>query len=241
LHAAGATLLHCPTIEIVPPESFAALDNALQQLSASNCHYDWVLFTSKNAVTAVIERLAAQGQPATRLNQCQILAVGKATAQALQHSGVTVTLVPTEFNAEGAVAALHDYCGAQLATSRFLFPRAAAGREVLVTALQNRGATVDLVVAYDTQTPAALAQVLPAILQQIPDITVFTSPSTWWNFGESIDPTKLTEVLSNTAIACIGPVTAAAVVAAGFQPAIIPAQATAPALSAAIAQYWASR
>ncbi|HYG10192.1 MAG TPA: uroporphyrinogen-III synthase, partial [Pyrinomonadaceae bacterium] len=42
----GARVVACPTIEIVEPESFALLDEAIEHLYG----YDWLIFTSTNGV-----------------------------------------------------------------------------------------------------------------------------------------------------------------------------------------------
>ena len=46
LKALGAIPILIPTIEIISPETYAPLDDALAQLG----QYDWLIFTSANAV-----------------------------------------------------------------------------------------------------------------------------------------------------------------------------------------------
>ena len=52
LRELGASVIELPVIEIVPPDSFDPLDNALRQLD----EYDWLILTSANTVQVLVER-----------------------------------------------------------------------------------------------------------------------------------------------------------------------------------------
>jgi uroporphyrinogen III methyltransferase / synthase len=234
----GFEVLHCPTIEIVEPSSYEPLDNAIRDLS----HYDWVIFTSRNGVNAFLARLKNLGRDVSDLAGNKILAVGSSTAATLEKAGIKVTLVPEQFRAEGALTSLKSFYGndSLLAGRRFLFPRAAQGRELLVVELERSGARVDLVEAYRTQAPAGARERLLEILSggNPIDVVVFTSPSTIQNMAEMLSPESLSSVLKDCAVACIGPVTAAAARDYGLEPAVCPEESTAIGLANAIKDFF---
>ncbi|MCA1616754.1 MAG: uroporphyrinogen-III synthase, partial [Acidobacteria bacterium] len=139
----GARVIACPAIEIVEPESFAALDEAIDQLFG----YDWIVFTSANGVEFFLRRLAARGTDVTALDGLRVCAVGPATAERLAEAHAHVDVVPEQFKAEGVFAALESYLGGRAAFDRlnFLLPRAAAARDYLPRALAEAGARADVV------------------------------------------------------------------------------------------------
>jgi uroporphyrinogen III methyltransferase / synthase len=236
----GALVLHCPTIEIVEPASYELLDRAIEDLS----RYDWIIFTSKNAVNAFMGRLKSAGKDQTAAMGRKVLAVGSSTAAALERAGLGVTLVPEKFRAEGALSSLRAYYGddSLLGDCRFLFPRAAQGRELLVVELEKLGARVDLVEAYRTESPAgAREKLLEIFSNQSIDAVVFTSPSTIQNMAEMLSPEPLSAVLQASAVACIGPVTAGAARDCGLEAAICPSESSATALALAIKDFFESR
>src|ERR671932_39567 len=105
LEAAGARVVACPTIEIVAPESYAELDEAIENLFG----YDWLVFTSANAVEHFLRRLAALGRDACELDSLRVCAVGEATSERLVAAHVHVDVVPQKIQAEGVFDALETY------------------------------------------------------------------------------------------------------------------------------------
>jgi uroporphyrinogen III methyltransferase / synthase len=204
LRALGATPVLCPTIQIAPPESFDSLDRAIAELAA----YDWVIFTSVNGVRFFLERLTALGYDAPQsFAGLRIAAIGPATAQALSEQGLVPSFVPARFVAEGILEEIGDVAG-----QRILLPRADIARKALVEGLRARGAAVDEVTAY--RTVAAEAD-LP--VDRV-DLITFTSPSTVRNFVALFDSStrSLADFLTGARVACIGPITAQAARAEGF-------------------------
>ena len=180
LRALGAETIELPTIEIAG-EPLGDLTPAA---------YDWVVFTSVNAV----ERVFAGLRDARAFGAAQVAAVGPGTAGALAARGVVADLVPASAVAEALVEAFPAGAG------RVLLPQAAAARPVLAEGLRAKGWTVDVVEAYRTvparPTDEALAEAAKA------DAIAFTSSSTvtsWLALGATLPPV----------VACIGPVTAA--------------------------------
>src|ERR671938_191906 len=147
----GARVIYCPTIEIVEPESYAPLDQAIENLYG----YDWLIFTSVNGVDFFLRRLAALDHDVGELDELRVCAIGAATAERLHAAHVHVDLVPEQFKAEGVFAALEAYLGGRQHFNRLnvLIPRAAVARDFLPLALADAGARVDTVPVYRTVPP----------------------------------------------------------------------------------------
>jgi uroporphyrinogen III methyltransferase/synthase len=139
----GARLVACPTIEIVPPESYKRLDEAIADLFG----YDWLILTSTNGVEHFLRRLAEAGKGVEELDSLRVCAIGAATAERLAEAHVHVDVVPDKFQAEGVFDALAAYVGGVdgLRHLNFLLPRAAVARDFLPRALEDAGARVDVV------------------------------------------------------------------------------------------------
>lgn len=199
LRALGADPIEYPTIRILPPEDgYTALDAAL----ATTPGPDWLLFTSANAVAATFDRLGAAGRDARALANTRVAAIGPGTADALRKQGIRADFVPTEAVAETVLA---EFPG-EVAGLRMLMPRAAAGRDTLPDGLRARGATVEVVPAYQTVPDAESAESLrEALAAGAVDIITFTSASTVTNFVDALGEVALPEGVT---LACIGPVTA---------------------------------
>ncbi len=232
LEAAGFRTLLYPAIAIQSPADTAPLDAALGHAR----DYDWLLFTSANAVEAVAQRLQALKLGPDALHGPSIAAVGPATARAVRDGlGLEVALTPPKAVGESLLAALPIAAG-----QRVLLPRAAKARDVLPDGLRARGVRVDVVTAYET-TLGQGGDDLPAALRagQVDAIT-FTSPSTVRHTlirlegeaGLGVD------ALAGIVIACIGPVTADAARQAGLHVDIMPEAYTAPGLVAALKDYY---
>ena len=86
LEAYGARVVACPTIEIVPPASYAQLDEAIENLFG----YDWLVLTSANAVEHFLARLSTAGKDVGELDELHVCAIGEATAARLVEAHVHV-------------------------------------------------------------------------------------------------------------------------------------------------------
>ena len=158
----GAAVVEAPAIEIVP----------LDGPAVSVAGYDLVCLTSPNGVHLLFSRLEAAGLDARALAGTRVAAIGPGTAAALRSHGVSADVVPSErFVAEGLVEALAD-----VPTRRALVARAAEARDVLVEALRERGAEVDVVALYETVAAPLTEDQLSAVGEA--DYVTFTSSST---------------------------------------------------------------
>jgi uroporphyrinogen III methyltransferase / synthase len=206
LEGLGACVIHVPTIEFAPPDSWLSLDSAIQQLA----EYDWIVFTSANAVDFFFHRLRGKlnGKLAPTIQTC---AIGPATARALETAGATANLVASDSRAEGALAAIIEYLGGEerLSGLTFLIPRARIARDVLPVGLRGFGARVDVVEAYQTVIPRVERDgVLRLFEENTIDAITFTSSSTVSNFASIVALEDLSSLLSHSIAFCIGPVTA---------------------------------
>jgi uroporphyrinogen-III synthase len=201
LAAAGATPLLIPAIRIAPLADLRPLDDAIQRLypaSGQAPFYDWLLFTSVNAVAIFWSRYLAVTQAAALRQPVKVAAVGAVTAAALNERGIPISLTPPEFIAEALLAGLGDVAG-----QRILLPRAAAGRREVADWLRERGAWVDDIPLYET-LPAELDAAAQAELARGVDAITFASSSAVRHLHR-LAPA----LLQQTPLVCIGPITAA--------------------------------
>lgn len=240
LESYGARVIVCPTIEITDPESFAPLDEAIENLYG----YDWLIFTSVNGVDYFFRRLEKNGRGIDEVDELRVCAIGAATADHLRERRVHVDVVPEQFKAEGIFQALERYVGGaeHLQGLNFLIPRAAVARDYLPRALEEAGARVDVVAAYRTARPQTSERGrLEAMLAGgAVDCITFTSSSTVTNFAQLFDTTDLSSLLDGVKVACIGDITAKTAADHGLRADIQPGEFTIPALARAIARHFAS-
>ncbi len=193
----GAVPVLVPAIEIVPCPDPAGLDEALQGLAA----FDWIVFTSVNAVTVFCQRLESAGLSTDALGGVRTAAVGPATADALSDVGVSVERMPAEHVGEAVAEALGDVAGL-----RVLLPRAEIAREELPATLRAKGAVVVDISIYRT-LPARIGPLQVAELKQA-DVITFTSGSTVRNLLSGIKRHGGGfAIMKRAHIACIGPKT----------------------------------
>jgi uroporphyrinogen III methyltransferase/synthase len=233
LAAYGAEPVEVPTIQIVPPASWQAIDDAVTRLST----YQWLIFTSVNGVRPFMDRLHVAGKDARALASLRLCAIGPRTAQELGTYGVTPDVVPHKFQAEGVIAAL-GHVG--IRGSHVLIPRAEVAREILPEQLRELGATVEVIPVYRTIVPAVD---VVSLTQQLHDGRVaavtFTSSSTVRNFVEVFGGRDaVRSLVARVVIACIGPITARTAEEYGLTVTVMPAENTVSALAEAIVRYF---
>ncbi|HLI70130.1 MAG TPA: uroporphyrinogen-III synthase [Ktedonobacteraceae bacterium] len=223
LRAAGAIPVELPVIRIVPPEDWMPLDHALHAIARDGA-YDWLIFTSANGVKMVLERLRGLGFGQWVLGNIRIAAIGPATAATLANYGLSASLVPDEYIAESVARGLRreaEQRGETLAGQRILLARAAEARQVLVSELEQAGASVEVVTAYRTlpvtQDDERGREVVTLLRAQDLDAITFTSSSTVQHFMRWLEQAApdIASLLAypgqrpaRPLIACIGPVTA---------------------------------
>lgn len=233
LEALGAKTLVQPAIEILPPEDWTDVDDALRSLR--NGKFDWTLFSSANGVRFTFERakeLTANGSIQEIFAPTRIAAVGTATTQTLEEYGAKAELVPETFDAEGVCEALEKTLGDRLAQTRFLSFRASRGRKTLSERLTAQGAFVRETIVYrsvDATSPDP--DVLAALNANQIDLTTATSSAS----AKALIK-MLGESAKNTKWIAISPLTANALRESGVEPAGVAEEATMQSLAQAAAR-----
>jgi uroporphyrinogen III methyltransferase/synthase len=228
----GGEVIDFPTIEIQSPESYAPLDAAIGSIE----NYDWLIFTSVNGVERFLARLQKVDGSLKGLAHTQVAAIGPETARRLKAAGLVATVMPKEYIAEGL---LEVFTPEMMRGKRVLIPRAAKARHVLPETLRQWGATVDVVAAYRTVLPVTdVSSLRSLLLERKIDLIAFTSSSTVSNFVKLFQAQSLSEILGETAVACIGPITKRTVEELGGQATVVSQEFTIPGLVRAIVNYF---
>jgi len=213
LERLGARAAVVPLVEIAPPADPGPLDAALASLPS----YDWVVFTSANAVAALRDRAQAAGL-------VRVAVVGPATAAAARAAGLEPSFLPERFAAEEIAAGLEPLHGL-----RVLLPQADLADPGLATELRARRAHVDAVVAYRTvelaRSPAELAELRAA------DAVVLASSSAARSLAAQGGP-------GDALVACIGPRTAEEAREVGFSVGLVADESTADGLVRALVAHF---
>jgi uroporphyrinogen III methyltransferase/synthase len=206
LCAAGFEPIFFPVIEIRPIENNIVLERAWSKLDC----YDWIVFTSINAVAVVFSQFERRSLP-------RVAAIGPKTAEALQSRGITPDFVPEEYVAESILPGLGDLRGKWV-----LLPRAEIARKALPEAIAEAGGIPHEIAVYKTLPVEPDPEGLAALKSGVDWIT-FTSPSTVQNFVEILRQQKMNpfELVSKLKIACIGPITERAARDQGFEISVV--------------------
>lgn len=224
LRTLGATPVVIPLIQ------FAPLDSAREPLAAALANiraYDWILFTSQNAVHFSMEMLRQQHarHDGLTFGPPRVAAVGPKTAASLRREGVRVDVVPSSFIGDKLVEVLGDVDG-----ERILLPRAKKGNPDVVRRLRERGATVDEIALYDT-VAAEISAADRAELNRGYDVILFASPSAVKSFCEQVG--EVTGL-----VGCIGRVTGGSAEKHHLPVNILPEKSTMNGLIHAVVQYY---
>jgi uroporphyrinogen-III synthase len=220
LRERGAEVVLLPVIAIAPPADLYPLELAAAQVD----RFDWIVFTSANAINAFAAALGREPDTV----EARIATVGAATQAAAQRAGFNVSLTPDRYVAE---ALIESFEAEKLNERRILIPSAAVTRDVVAPALRARGATVEIVEAYRNVIPeTAAARAWEVFREPFPDWVTFASTSAVENLVRLAGAHKLARVK----IASIGPVTSSAVSAHGLEVAAEAAPHTVPGLVASI-------
>jgi uroporphyrinogen III methyltransferase/synthase len=226
LASLGAEVLELPALRVVPLDS-EPLSEALDRIA----EYDWVVFTSQNAVAFLWQALRVAGRDARALAGRKLACVGPATADALLARGLAADVVPGRFVAEGVLEALDERDDVQ--GCRVLYVAAEGARDVLPDGLTDRGCRVDVVPVYRTASDGAGSGVLrEALSTGRVDAVTFASASAVRGFVEAVGA----ELARRAPAVSIGPVTSDAVRAAGITLAVEASDASIDGLADATVQ-----
>lgn len=236
LRGFGALSEEVPTISVEPPRNPQQMDKAVRGLVEGR--YEWIAFTSVNAVKAVREKFEEYGLDARAFSGLKIAAVGDKTAEAIATWGIRADLIPSgEQSARGLLEDWPPYDDLLDPINRVFLPRADIATETLVAGLVELGWEVDDVTAYRTVRAAPPpAPTREAIKTGKFDAVMFTSSSTVRNLvGIAGKPH------TSTIIACIGPATAKTAEEHGLRVDVLAESPSVEVLADALAEFGAAR
>ena len=228
----GALPIEVPTIAVEPPRSPAQMERAVKGLVDGR--FQWVVFTSTNAVRAVWEKFNEFGLDARAFSGVKIACVGQATADRVRAFGINPELVPVgEQSSLGLLDEFPPYDDVFDPVNRVLLPRADIATETLAEGLRERGWEIEDVTAYRTVRAAPPpAQTREMIKTGGFDAVCFTSSSTVRNLvGIAGKPH------ARTIVACIGPKTAETAAEFGLRVDVQPEVAAVGPLVEALAEH----
>lgn len=233
LHAHDAVPLIYPCIEIVPPPSTRELDHALERLLKGE--FDWVVFSSQNAVEAIVTRLEALGYSTDLFKVVRCAAVGSATASAAKAAfGFGQVLVPKVYSSASLAELFKDFKG-----KRVFVPRSKIARTEISEKLSEVGAQVCATVAYSTKKASGGVDLPDLVKRGEVDAIAFASPSAVRFFGERfLEEGGSHESLKKVCIACIGDITKEAARNTGLRVDVVPSEHTVERLVTAIDEYF---
>ncbi|MFE9406660.1 uroporphyrinogen-III synthase [Streptomyces sp. NPDC006530] len=236
LRSYGAVPHEVPTIAVEPPRTPQQMERAVKGLVTGR--YEWIAFTSVNAVKAVREKFEEYGLDARAFAGIKVAAVGEQTAASLVEFGVKPDLVPSgEQSAAGLLEDWPPYDPVFDPIDRVFLPRADIATETLVAGLIELGWEVDDVTAYRTvRASPPPADTREAIKGGGFDAVLFTSSSTVRNLvGIAGKPHNV------TVIACIGPATAKTAEEHGLRVDVMAPEPSVHKLAQALADFGAAR
>ena len=230
--ALGGEPVATAAIEIVGPESWTIADAALRRVGT----YDWLAFTSTNAVRMLVDRADAIGVPRDELRSRRLAVVGPATAAV-----VRTTLRPPDFAPTVNTAEMLGEEITDVDNTRVLLPRGNLADDTLPAALRARGAFVDEVVVYRTVPGPGIAAIVAGVRESAVDALLFASASAVRFVADALVADTASTGLRRQrwpVAACLGPVTASAARVCGFQSVIVADDATQNELIDAVARWF---
>jgi uroporphyrinogen III methyltransferase/synthase len=224
----GAEPVLVPLLAFEPAADPGPLERALADLD----RFDWLVFTSSNAVRFVADRVAAT----KRLPR--VACVGAATAAAARAAGLAPDLEPpSRALPEELVERMAE--SADLSGARVLFPRAARAREALVVALEARGARVASLEAYRTGVPPEAREELGRAVDSGLDAVLLASPSAVEALFDLLGEKGAASLACRAVFACIGPTTAEALRARAVEPQVVSERQSGDDLLSALERHFA--
>jgi uroporphyrinogen III methyltransferase/synthase len=231
----GAEAIAAPTVRILPPSDSRSLEKACTEAGS----YDWIVFTSANAVDYFMKCLVAVSD-VRELKGVRICTIGPSTSSRLARYGIRVDLTPSESRTEALIDSIKAH--APVENARVLLPRSDIARELLADELRAAGADVVEVVAYRTALAIGDREgdhdVYRMLLDGQIDAVTFTSASTVRNFVEILGHDQAVDLLRNIVVASIGPVTAEAAQQLNISTTVIPERYTIPDLVQALVEHF---
>ncbi len=145
----GADVLEIPTIHIVPLPWEKARIQQLERIAES---YDWLVFTSPNAVELFFAEFFKVHPDIRALGNMNLAVVGPATAHKLAELHLKPKIQPKVYTTEKLA---ESFAGQELSGKRFCLPHGRLADPLLADHLRDQGGVVDEWIIYDTQPEKA--------------------------------------------------------------------------------------
>ncbi len=232
LRDAGAETILLPLVAFAPVDNAGELDSCLK----NGAPFDWIFFTSQNALRALQERCATLGRPTAEvLAGMKIAAVGPATADAVRAAGLPVAYVSKVHNG----VALAEELALEVRGKSIFLPRSDRANPELVAVLERLGAKVTPVVAYKTVPPASEPpEACAALLRGRADAILFFSPSAVHHLRDILGAGRLRELSHQAIFVAIGPVSEHTLQAEGISRLLLAADSTVTAAVATLIEFF---
>jgi uroporphyrinogen III methyltransferase / synthase len=197
LRTLGLEVLLWPAVAVAPA-SGDSLERALARIE----EFDWIIFASRNAVTAVIRSLPRLPE------RMRVAAIGRATAQVLRGRGFRVDLMPNEAT---AAALVNAFATQGCAGAKILYPASSRALPTITQGLTQLGAEVRQVEAYRTEAAPLDADNCRAWIDRaVIGAVTFASPSAVVELERALGRAHFTRLLAQADVVAIGPTTARA-------------------------------
>jgi len=206
----GADVLEIPTIRTVP----VALGEAEKiKLKALAKHFDWLIFTSPNAVDFFFLEFFQVTNDLRALGAVKIAAVGPATAGKLNDLHLRIDLQPEAFTTEHLAEC---FSKKNVALQRFCLPHGRRADPLLANHLRQQGGAVEEWTLYDTEPEIEdLTGARARYLREGAHWITFTSSSTAENWHAlKLQPSS---GAPQPKAVSMGPVTSATLLKLGYQ------------------------
>lgn len=226
----GANIIYFPTIKVIPKYDSFELTDAINRFA----EYDYLIFTSSNAVKVLAEIIKSSSLDLTNI---KVAAVGEKTSEECSSNGIKVDILPDEFSSKGLIKTFSKF---DLNGKKIFIPCSSLSNEDLKFGLMELGAEVDLVHVYDVVSNdlSELAKEYEEIASRQPNIYVFTSPSSFNNFIRLIKINDISNYFVNKIICAIGSTTEKAIESYGIDVHIVPRTYSLSGVAEAIIKYF---
>jgi uroporphyrinogen III methyltransferase/synthase len=224
LHDAGAAVFEFETVHFVTPEPID-LDLA---------HFDWIVFSSPNAVTSLMQQLHSKGEDARGLHGLRLLTIGAKAAHALEAHGLRPDAASERYEVDAVIACLREH-SPDLDGLRVLMPRADVARRSFAEALRKLGGNVTELQSFRAAIPANAEEMAEKLVAFAPDYVTFMGTAAPRNFTRILGNARLAALKGRTVYAAIGAATATAAEDAGLTVTIVPSKSNTAALVDALA------
>jgi uroporphyrinogen III methyltransferase/synthase len=235
LQQLGAQVFDLPAMRVLPPKDRTDLDAAINSM-VHGLGWDWIVFSSANAVRCFLDRMIESGADLRLLAGARLGALGEATAGALAEYRLNADFIPARFSGQ-------DWAeqAPQLNGCRVLLPCSGIAGPEFARSLEERGARVERVTAYTVAPAEPDAQILEMVEEGQIDIVAFFSPSALRAIYGMLDgaygENRARAALEAARIACIGRTTSAAVEEMGLHASIVADEQSAAGLVEAILKW----